>query len=144
MAMQYNKSGMSLREGKVFIDGMECMDAVKCEIKFTPDVWTGKQLGEKANSSRWLGYSIAGSITRRRSTPWLADIIKRYKDSGTTPEFTVQGIMDDPASDYFADHGSNVVTVVGCVPTGDFLLTALDSSGEIVDDVISFNGKDIV
>ena len=36
--MNYNKSPISMREGKVFIDGVECFDGVKCNIKFTPDV----------------------------------------------------------------------------------------------------------
>lgn len=144
MSMKYNKSPVSLREGKVFIDGVEVMDSVKCDIKFTPDVWSGKQLGERTNSSRWLGYSITGSITRRRSTPWIKEVIKRYTATGQTPELTIQGIMDDGTSDYFAEFGSDTTTAVGCVLTGDLPLTALDSAGEVVDDNISFSAKDIV
>lgn len=142
--MEYNKNPISLREGKVFIDGVEVADSVKCEIKFTPDVWSGKQLGERSNSSRWLGYNITGSITRRRSTNWLEEKIKEYRKSGATPELKIQGIMNDENSDYYAAHGTNTVTCVGCVLTGDLPLTALDSGGEVVDDVISFNAKDIV
>ena len=144
MAMTYNKSPMSLREGKVFIDGIECMDSIKCEIKFTPTVWSGKQIGEKSDSSRWLGYSITGSITRRRSNPWLKEVIKKYIATGKTPEMVIQGIMDDEGSDYFADYGRDTVTAVGCVLTGDLPLTVLDSGGEVVEDTIGFNVKDIV
>ena len=143
--MGHNQKPISLREGKVFIDGVQCMDAVKCEIKFTPDVWSGKVLGEHTPSSRWIGYSIKGSITRRRSNPWLKEVIARYLKDGRTPEFTIQGIMDDKDSDYYAEHGAATVTVVGCVLTGDITLTALDSGGSgSVDDNISFNAKDIV
>lgn len=142
--MEYNKSPISLREGKVFIDGVEVLDSIKCDIKFTPDVWSGKQLGERTNSSRWLGYNITGSITRRRSTNWLAEKIKEYRKSGATPELKIQGVMNDENSDYYAAHGTNTVTCVGCVLTGDLPLTALDSGGEVVDDVLSFNAKDIV
>ena len=53
-------------------------------------------------------------------------------------------IMNDENSDYYADYGSDVVTAVGCVLTGDLPLTRLDSAGEIVDDVINFSAKDIV
>lgn len=144
MSMEYNKSPISLREGKVFIDGVEVMDSVKCDIKFTPTVWSGSQLGERSNSSRWLGYAIAGSITRRRSTPWLKEKIKEYMKSGRTPELTIQGIMNDENSDYYEQHGSDTTTAVGCVLTGDLPLTALDGGGEIVDDVIAFSAKDIV
>lgn len=143
-AMQYNKSPISLKEGKVLIDGVEVLDAVSCTILFTPTVWSGKTLGERTNSSRWLGYDITGTMTRRRSTPWLADKIAEYKKSGKTPELTIQGIMNDQNSDYFADNGAYTVTAVGCVLTGALPLTALDSNGEVVDDAISFNAKDIV
>ena len=142
--MQYNKNPISMREGKAFIDGVEVLDSIKMEIKFTPDVWTGKQLGEITPSSRWLGATITGSMTRRRSTPWLKETIQKYlKDKGT-PEFTIQGVMDDANSDYYDSHGTNVVTCVGCVLTGDLNLINLDSGGDVVDDVIAFNIKDIV
>ena len=144
MVNEHNKSPISMREGKVFIDGLEVMDSVKCEIKFTPDTWTGKQLGEKTPSTRWMGYTITGSITRRRSTPWLRDVIKKYIATGRTPEFKIQGLMNDEGSDYYAAHGSDTVTAVGCVLTGDLNLSNLDSGGEIVDDVIAFNAKDVV
>jgi hypothetical protein len=142
--MEYNKNPISLREGKLFIDGVECVDSIKCEIKFTPDVWTGRQLGERTPSSRWLGATITGTITRRRSTPWLKEAIKKYMETKATPEFTIQGIMNDEHSDYYADNGSETVTCVGCVLTGDLNLINLDSDGEVVDDAISFNAKDIV
>lgn len=52
--------------------------------------------------------------------------------------------MNDENSDYYAKHGSNVVTCVGVVLTGDLPLTALDSGGEVVDDSINFNAKALV
>ena len=142
--MKYNRNPISMREGKVFIDGVECLDSVKCEIKFTPDVWEGRQIGDTTPSSRWLGAKITGNITRRRSTPWLKEVIKKYMNSKETPEMIIQGIMDDKGSDYYAKHGSDTTTCVGCVLTGDLPLTALDSDGEVVDDSIGFNAKDIV
>lgn len=142
--MQYHKNPISLREGKVFIDGVEVMDSVKCEIKFTPEVWTGKQLGDRSDSSRWLGYSITGSITRRRTTSWLKEIILGYISSGRTPELTIQGIMNDKGSEYYNSHGSDTATVVGCVLTGDLYLLSLDAAGQVLDDVIGFNAKGLV
>ena len=67
-----------------------------------------------------------------------------YKGSGKTPELTIQGVMNDQNSDYYEEFGTDTVTAVGCVLTGDLPLTRLDSNGEIVDDDISFNAKDIV
>ena len=142
--MQYNKNPISLREGKVFIDGIEVLDSIKCEIKFTPDVWTGRQLGERTPSSRWLGATLTGNITRRRSTPWLREAIQRYNKDKGTPEFTIQGIMNDENSEFFASNGAETITCVGCVLTGDLNLINLDSGGNVVEDSIAFNIKDIV
>jgi hypothetical protein len=142
--MTHNRNPISLREGKAFIDGVEVLDGIKLNIKFTPDVWTGKQLGDRSNSSRWLGYQITGSITRRRSTNFLEDKIREYKQTGVTPELTIQGIMDDQNSDYYAENGTHTVTVIGCVLTGDLNLIDLDSGGEVVEDTIAFNAKDVV
>lgn len=142
--MAYNKNPISLREGKVFLDGVEIADSIKCEIKFTPDVWTGRQLGELTPSTRWLGYAISGTITRRRSTNWVEKKIKEYKEKHVTPEFTIQGLMDDKNSDYYKQFGTNLITCVGCVLTGDLPLTMLDSGGQVVEDSITFSAKDIL
>jgi len=143
-AMQHNNSPISLREGKVFLDGEMILDDVACTINFTPTVWTGQQLGERTPSSRWLSANITGSLTRRRSTNCIKEKIKTYLSTGRTPEMTIQGIMSDEGSDYFQNHGSDTVTCVGCVLTGDLPLTRLDSNGDVVDDVIAFNAKDII
>lgn len=141
--MEYNKSPISLREGIVTLDGDVVYDCVKCTIKFTPDVWTGRLLGERTQSSRWLGGSLTGDLTRRRATPFLKEKIQEYLQSGETPEFVIQGLSNDKNSDYYKEYGTDTVTVVGVVLTGDLQLLALDSAGDILDDTIGFNAKDL-
>ena len=140
--MEYNHAPISLREGHVYLDGIEIADSIKCEIKFTPDIWTGRQLGELTPSSRWLGYAITGTqllVVAHQSG--LKRKIAQYKNSHETPEMTIQGIMEDKNSDYYKIYGTNTVTCVGCVLTGDLPLTMLDSGGNVVEDSISFNAK---
>ena len=142
--MQYNHAPISLREGHVFLDGVEIADSITCTINFTPDVWTGRQLNELTPSSRCIGYAITGTIGRRRSTRWLEDKISEYMQTHETPEMTIQGVMDDPNSDYYKTYGASTVTCVGCVLTGDLPLTMLDSGGEVVEDSLGFNAKDVL
>ena len=142
--MQYNHAPISLREGHIYLDGIEIADSISCEINMTPDVWQGRQLGELTPSSRWLGYAITGTITRRRSSKWLEEKIREYQQTHETPEMTIQGVMEDRNSDYYKEYGTNVVTCVGCVLTGNLPLTRLDSGGNVVEDQVSFNAKDIV
>lgn len=144
MADRYNANPIALSEGKVFIDGVQVLTGVKFELKFTPDVWSGKVLGERSPSSRWTGYTITGSITQRTSTPWLKEKIQQYQKDGVTPEMTIQGVMDDKGSDYYQAYGSDTVTAVGCVLTGDIPLIALDTAGGAREDAISFNAKDVI
>ena len=127
--MQYNKNPISLREGHAFIDGVEVLDSVKMTVNFTPETWTGRQLGEKTPSTRWIGAAITGNMTRRRTTNWLKTKIKEYLASGATPELVIQGIMDDTNSDFYAAHGSDVLTCVGCV------MTPSHSTSRILSDV---------
>lgn len=141
---KYNKAPISLREGKVFIDGLEVMDCVKCTITYKPEIWEGGQLGERTKSRRQLGYDITGSITERRATSWLKDVIKKYIKTGRTLEFTIQGIMDDKNSDYYAANGSDVITAVGCVLTGDFKLMELDRDGQVFNEEITFGAYDVI
>lgn len=144
MKDRYNANPIALSEGKIYIDGIEVLTGVKCEIKFTPDVWEGRVLGERSSSSRWTGYKITGTITQRTSTPWLKEKIKQYQKDGVTPEMTIMGVMYDKGSDYYRDYGLDPITVVGCVLTGDLPLLALDSGGGVREDAISFNAKDLI
>ena len=142
--MNQNEKPMFLKEGKIFIDGVEVMDCVKATIIFTPNVWTGKLLGEITDSSRWNGGNFTGTITRRRSTPWLTEIIAKHLANKTTPVLTIQGFMDDPDSDYVRAYGSAKATAVGCVLTGALNLINLDSGGAVVEDNIAFNAKNVI
>ena len=86
-------------------------------------------------------FHITGNITRRRSTNWLETKIREYLASGGTPEMTIIGVMNDDNSDYYVAHGTNTITLVGVVLTGDLPLTRLDSNGEVVEDNIAFHAK---
>lgn len=142
--MDFNTRPISIRQGKIFIDGVEAADSVSATGTFTPDTWSGKQLGDYSNSTRWLGYNITVALSRHRSNPWIKEVIKKYQGNHKTPEITIQGIMNDGDSDFFDKYGNDVCTFVGCVPTGAMPLTALDSNGDIVTDSLTFNARDFI
>ena len=142
--MGVNKRRISLREGAVYLDGMKILESVKLEMNYTPDVTETRVLKEKGLSRRWVGHDITGTITEYRSTPWVRQAIRRYLDTGATPEFTVQGIQDDRNSDYYESYGDIMVTALGTVLTGDLPLINLDSEGELMQDEIEFGAHDII
>lgn len=142
--MKLNRNPMALTMGEAFMDGVKVMDGVKLEIKFTPKVASASYIGDATPSSRWIGGSYTASITRYRSTNFLEEKIREYRKTGVTPEITLQGIMTDKNSDYYAEYGEHTVTAVGCVMTGDLTLFSLDTSGEFVEEVIGFNVKDVI
>lgn len=140
MSKKYNDSPMLLNEGEVYLDGKKIFDDVTLEIKSTVNTWQGKRLGSRNFSSRITSVKHAGVMKRRKSTTWTHDILKKYLDSGETPEFTVQGRRADKQSDYYANNGKELVTCSGCVLTGDVSLLLFDAdSDDVVTDEINFN-----
>ncbi len=139
-----DRDRMSLREGKAFVDGVEIMDMLKLEVFFSPEVVESRSVGQKGVSRRYIGHDITGSITEFKSTPWIKDIIKKYKSTGETPKLTVQGIQDDANSDYGRTYGRDKVTLVGVVLTGDLPLLMLDSEGELVQNEVEFGAYDVM
>lgn len=140
-----NKSPLSLREGKVFIDGYEVADSCKAKITFVPKVWEGKSLGDPATNRRWLAYDIKVTIEQWKTTPLYKNKVLAYIQTGATPEFTVQGISDDKNSDYYANNGGgDTVTAVGCVLTGEIDLLELDTDGDVVKESIEMGAHHIV
>lgn len=141
--MSENKKPLSLEEGKIFIDGVEVIDAAKLTILYQPKVWSGKMLGDKGTNRRWLGRDITGTLDEYRTTPRFNNIVAKYESDGITPELTIQGVRVDKDSDYYELSGSESVTLTGCVLTGDITLLSLDTDGEVVKDSISFGAKHI-
>ena len=139
-----NKRRISLREGRVYLDGKEIMDAVKLKAVFTPDVNESRGLKERGMSRRWLGFDITGTITEYRTTPWIHEAIKKYMKNGITPEFTITGVQDDKGSDYYTKYGNITKTLRGVVLTGDLSLINMDGEGDVMQDEIEFGANDMV
>lgn len=143
----YNKADrkpMSLREGRVFLDGDEIMDALTFEAVFTPDVVEHKRLGQRGKSRRYVGYDITGNISQYKSTPLFKQAVKKYIANGITPSFTITAVHDDPDSDYGKKYGKDTVTFIGVVFTGDIPLMNLDTEGELATQDIDFGASDVV
>lgn len=145
-ATRVNKSPLSMREGKILIDGDLVGEASKYTLRFTPTVWEGKTLSEKGTNRRWLGYDVTGTLEKWKTNKFLKQKIKKFLESGVTPEMTIQGICEDPNSDFYASNGkkNDEITAVGCVLTGDLTLMDLDTDGEVVKESINFGAKEVV
>lgn len=145
MSDKVNKNPVSARDGKVYLDGNLVADACKFEVNFTPNVWEGKALSERGTNRRWLGYDIKGTIDQWKTTPMYKKKILEYIQTGETPEFKIQAISEDKNSDYYkANGGNDIVTLIGCVLTGDIPLMSLDTDGDIMKQSISFGAYDLV
>lgn len=141
---RYNDRPILLTEGEIYIDGVKIYDGVDCKINAHFDTWTGKTIGSRGKrSSRTKNVTYDGTIKRRRKTPWARKILQEYLNSGKTPEFTIQGIQSDKNSDYYDANGSETVTAVGCVLTGDLTLLNLEAEGDVLDDELNFNAFDV-
>lgn len=139
-----NKRPLSARDGKVYIDGDLVADACKFQILFTPSVWEGKSLSEKGTNRRYTGFDIKGTISQWKTTPFWKRKIMEYIETGRTPEMTMTGVNDDENSDYYDINGTDTITAVGCVLTGDIPLMDLDTDGDVVKEELSFGAKRVI
>ena len=130
-------------QGKAFLDGEECMDAVSFSIVFSPVTSSTKTLGHTGEDTRWKGHTIKVTLSEYRSTDWIKQAIRNYLENKVTPSFTFQGVCTDEQSDYYKDYGGQTVTVTGCVPTGDITVLSHDVNSYFVQDSITFNCKDL-
>ena len=136
-----NRSPLSAREGKVYLNGVMIADACKFKVVFKPDVWSGKQLSERGTNRRWTGYDIEVTIEEWKTTRRYRTLIDQYLKSGKTPEVTIQGVQTDTNSDFYTKNKSEKVTCIGCVPTGDINLIDMDTEGDVVKESITFGAK---
>lgn len=128
-------------EGKVFIDGEEIIQAKKINVKVSLNNSTSKPLGVKTEKTRTTGYKITVEVGMYKTNKFGSMIVKKYLDKGLTPEFTIQALNNDKGSDFFKKYGNDVVTITGCVPTGDITMMDLDaSSTDYVEETITFSG----
>ena len=130
-------------QGKAFLDGEECLDAVSFSIIFSPVTSSTKTLGHTGEDTRWKGHTIKVTLSEYRSTDCIKRAIKNYLENKVTPNFTFQGVCTDEQSDYYRDYGGQTVTVTGCVPTGDITVLSHDVNSDFVQDSITFNCKDL-
>ncbi len=136
-----NRSPLSAREGKVYLDGILIADTCKFKVVFKPDVWSGKQLSEPGTNRRWIGYDIEVTIEEWKTTRRYRNMIDSYLKTGRTPELTIQGVQTDKNSDFYEKNKSETVTCIGCVPTGDMNLIDMDTEGDVVKESITFGAK---
>ena len=136
-----NRSPLSAREGKVYLDGILIADTCKFKVVFKPDVWSGKQLSEPGTNRRWIGYDIEVTIEEWKTTRRYRNMIDSYLKTGRTPELTIQGVQTDKNSDFYEKNKSETVTCIGCVPTGDMNLIDRDTEGDVVKESITFGAK---
>lgn len=144
MANRVNTSPLSAREGKVYVNGTLVADSCVFKVVFKPDVWEGKQLGRKGTNRRWIGYDIEVTIEQWKTNCFYREQINEYIKSGKTPELTIQGIQEDPNSDFYDLNGAEEVTCVGCVPKDDINLIDCDTEGDVVKESITLGAYDIV
>lgn len=142
--MGVNKRPLSMREGKIFLDGALIADSCKFNVVFTPKVWEGKTLGEMGTNRRYTGYDITGTLEAWKSTNLIKSKIMEYVRTGRTPEMTITGINEDTNSDYYDTNGADKVTLAGCVLTGDVTLMDLDTDGDVAKESLKFGAKKIV
>ena len=139
----YNKRRHLCNEGKVKLDGVTVLDAVKFKVVSTPEVAESRGLGERVKSKRYKGVEHKITLTTYKSTKAYRGAIQKYLDTGETPEFTITGIDEYDHSDYYDTNGHDTVTCKGCVITSDVPLIDLDTEGDYAKDELELSAYQV-
>lgn len=143
--VKFNDSPILLNKGTMYLDGVAIAQGITMQINAHISTWSGKTLNSGKTSSRNTGVTFDGVVTKRRTNRWAKGKIEQIVKNGSTPEFTIQGVLADKGSDYYKAFGSETVTAKGCVLTGDISLINFDAnSDDVLTDTLNFNIYDVV
>ena len=93
-----SKNRISAKEGRVFLDGIEMLNAVKFELNIEKEKVEIKQLGKRMTGHKAIGLSGSGTITEYHATSNIGLLFQYFKDSGTDLYFDAVAVVDDKAS----------------------------------------------
>lgn len=95
----YNKNRIiNGSHGKVFWDGVKLSNAKSMEAKATMAYEEINQPGSLTTAQRYMGYSIAGTITLYKIDSFAAEKMVDAIKSGVMPESTIIAALEDPAA----------------------------------------------
>ncbi|MEG0430299.1 MAG: phage tail tube protein [Anaerovoracaceae bacterium] len=84
--------------GKVFFDNEKLTNIKKGEVKITLDYEEVSQSEVLGTGSRYMGYSIAGTLVLHKLDSFIASKLEEGIKTGNMPEFTVIMAIEDPAA----------------------------------------------
>ena len=95
----YNKNRIiNGSHGKVFWDGVKLSNAKSMEAKTIMAYEEINQPGSLTTAQRYMGYSIAGTITLYKIDSFAAEKMVDAIKSGVMPESTIIAALEDPAA----------------------------------------------
>lgn len=128
---------ISAREGKVFFEGEEVLNAVKFELDIEKDKVEIKRLGKRMTGHKTIGLSGTGSITEYHATSKWAKALQKFKDTGEDAYFDGVAMIEDKSS----GRGSEKISIYG-INIDSATIVSLDAEGDVIKDEIPFTIED--
>ena len=132
---------MSAKETAIYMDGIHQTNATGFEFKATITTKPSAVLGQRGETTRVENIKYTGTFKLYKRDPWLQEYIKFVQEHGYHKRFDLTGLSDSEGSDYYQRHGSQTVTMLNCVLTGDITLLMGDTNGDDVLETLSFEAE---
>lgn len=135
---------MSAKETVLYIDDVLQRNATGFEFKATVGTKKNSVLGQRGETSRVDDIVYAGTFKMYKKDPWLQEYVAFIRDHGYHPPFNLTAMSESEGSDYYNEHGTQTVTLLNCVLTGDIMLMMGDTSGDDVEETLSFEAESML
>lgn len=121
--------------GKVWVGSDKMSNVKSFEAKLQPeyeDVVVSEKLSK---GKRYMGYSLAGTMTLHKIDSYIAALVAEGFRSGTLPDVTIVAALEDPAA-----YGYERVQLTG-VKFDELTLLAFET-GSLTEESVPFTAED--
>ena len=143
----FNVSGMtpiSSHQAGLYINKKHQTNCVGFKAQGTVDTKESRVIGQQTTKPRVRGVKFSGELRFYKASPWLAKYLMDVQERQFKQEFEIMGVLDDDPSDFGKQFGKQIVTLTGCVLTGDIVIMESDTNCDDEEEVVQFLAEKLV
>lgn len=132
---------ISSHNAGLFKNGVHMTECTGFEINSTIETKESRVIGQQATKPRVRAVKHGGKIKFYKRNRWLYEYVLAAQNNQYVEPFDLQGVVDDPGSDFGREVGTEIVTVKNCTLTGALPVMSSDTSCDDVEYSVDFIGE---
>lgn len=128
-------------QAALFKNGVHMTNVTGFKITSTIETKESRVIGQQATKPRVRAVKHAGEISFYKRDRWIYEYVMAVQKNQYMEPFDLQGVVDDPGSDFGRTVGTEIVTVKNCTLTGDLPVMSSDTNCDDVEYTVNFIGE---